>query len=106
MSALDLKLPDLPRQWPRVVVEAIREAVEKRFQQELPKGKLIEVAAAERPGYTEVMVFVANLVDEPQELKQRLKELAIEVADQLSDRGYPASVLINTYMPRVRRLEP
>jgi len=106
MSSIDLKLPDVPRQWPRVVSEAIREAVEKEFRQALPQGKLFEVAASDRPGYTEVMVFVANLVDEAPELQRQLKELAAEVTDQLADKGYPAAILLSTYTPRVRRLDP
>lgn len=104
MSMLDLKLPEVPSQWPRVIVEAIREAVAKRFEQELPQGKLFEVAATERPGYTEVMVFIANLVDDP-ELEQKSRTLAMQLADELAEKGYPAAVLVNTYTPRVRRTE-
>ena len=98
MSALDLRLPDVPSQWPRIVAEAIREAVERRFREELPRDRRFDVAARERPGYTEVMVFIANIEDEP-ELQQTVRKLASALQVEVTDKGYPTSILISPYAP-------
>ena len=81
----------------------VRAEAEGYFREKLPPGKLFTVAATFRDSYVEVMVFIANIKDEPS-LYQDAKQWARDLRDKLDADGYPVVIYVQTYTPPVRRL--
>jgi hypothetical protein len=76
----------------------VRGAAERFFEDRLPGGRHVAVGTALRGTYIEVMVFIADLKDDP-ELQQQAEDWARELGRELDADGYATVVYVRSYTP-------